>query len=112
MIRLLEVIALLIAAILPANRRHDFPDTATANGPQALPAVELPRQTAPAPSCATEATPGQIRRASTPDPRSQPRGICHRGPPDQPPNQTLTQDRGIPDPDSSGRVGTGRASSR
>lgn len=79
--RLLDVLALLIAAMWPANRHQDFPDTAKANGPQALPAVELPRQTAPALSCATEATPGQIRRASTPDHSSKPRGASQQRPP-------------------------------
>jgi hypothetical protein len=113
--RLLAVIALLITALQPANRRQDSPHTAQANGPQALPAVELPRQTAPAPSNATEATPGQTRRASTPDHDSKPRGACRRGPPpttDRLPNRKLTQDRGLPDPDSSGRVGTGWVGSR
>lgn len=79
--RFTAVLALLIAALWPANRRQGSPDTAKANGPQALPAVELPHQTAPAPSSATEAIPGQIRRASTPDHRRKPRRACRRGPP-------------------------------
>ena len=46
--RLLDALALLIAALWPANRRPSIQDTPADNGPQALPAVETPRQTTPA----------------------------------------------------------------
>ena len=108
--RLLEVLMVLIAAAWPARRLQDYPDTATANGPQALPAVETPRQTTPAPSCATvTSNPGQIRRASTPAPSSQPRRVCHRGPPRTEHGSTTKSN---PDPGQrapgSRFVGTGR----
>lgn len=84
--RLLDVLTALIAAIWPANRRP-VQDTATANGPQALPAVERLATATPAifTDQATEATPGLARSARTPDHGSKPRGASQsRGPPCSP----------------------------
>lgn len=91
--RLLIILMVLTAALWPTRRLQDSPDTATANGPQALQAVELPRQTAPAqatvdnsgPHKATVDNSGQhYHRASTPDRSGKPPRGMHstRDPPD------------------------------